>query len=188
MKNLFAIIGLALLVASCSQPAADQKSGSADSTAQKIERGKYIVTIAGCNDCHSPKMMTDKGPVPDPARLLSGHPENMPLEPYDTSTAKGWMLFNMNLTAMHGPWGTSFTANLTPDTATGLGSWTEQQFFTAIRKGWYKGIEGGRMLLPPMPWQGFAEMTDEDLRSVFAYLKSLPPVRNAVPAAIPPGQ
>ncbi len=92
----------------------------------------------------------------------------------------------MGGTAAKGPWGTSFAANLTPD-PTGLGNWSEEQFFNAMRKGYYKGIEGGRMLLPLMPWPAYAQMTDEDLRSIFAYLKSLPPVKNIVPAPLPPG-
>lgn len=150
-----------------------------------IKRGEYIVSTSGCHDCHSPKIMTDMGPMPDPERLLSGHPADETLQPYDKETAKSYILFNMGLTAATGPWGTSFSANLTPDDD-GIGSWTEEQFFTAIRKGKYKGMENGRDLLPPMPWFVYANMTDDDLKAVFAYLKSLKPVNNLVPAPIPP--
>jgi cytochrome c553 len=185
MKNLLLILAL-LAGASCSTPTEKQSTEStADSTAQRIERGRYLVNIGGCNDCHSPKMMTDKGPVPDPALLLSGHPSAVPVAKSDTSTTNYWLLFHPMGTAARGPWGTSFAANLTPD-PTGLGNWSEQQFFNAMRKGWYKGMEGTRMLLPLMPWQNYTEMSDEDLRSIFAYLKSIKPVNNVVPAPLPP--
>ena len=52
------------------------------------------------------------------------------------------------------------------------------------REGKYKGLDGSRPLLPPMPWPNFAQMTDEDLKAVFAYLKSTKPVRNIVPTPI----
>ncbi len=186
MKNTFLLLGITAILSSCSQPAPQEKAAVVDSSSVSITRGEYLVNTSGCNDCHSPKMMTDKGPVPDPALLLSGHPENLPLPGSDTATSNHWILFHMGGTAAKGPWGTSFAANLTPD-PTGLGNWSEEQFFNAMRKGYYKGIEGGRMLLPLMPWPAYAQMTDEDLRSIFAYLKSLPPVKNIVPAPLPPG-
>lgn len=187
MKKLLLLLAAGSILYSCTPPATEKKVSESDSTATRLERGKYLVTIGGCHDCHSPKIMTEQGPVPDPSLLLSGHPGNIPLPPSDTATAKNWILFFPMGTAAKGPWGTSFSANLTPD-VTGIGNWTEQQFFNAMRKGWYKGMEGTRMLLPLMPWQGYANLTDEDLRSIFAYLKSLPPVANVVPAPIPPGQ
>lgn len=150
-----------------------------------VKRGRYLVTIMGCNDCHSPKIMTPHGPDIDSARMLSGHPASMPLPPVDESKTRGYVLFNMTATAMKGPWGTSFAANLTSD-ETGIGNWTEAQFFKAIREGKYKGMEGTRPLLPPMPWPGYAKASDEDLHAIFAYLKSTPPVENRVPAPIPP--
>jgi hypothetical protein len=139
------------------------------------------VTVAGCNDCHTPKVMTEHGPEPDPTRTLSGHNRNEALPPIEKNASKNWMLFNMNLTAFVGPWGLSYAANLTPDD-TGIGAWTFENFLTAIRKGKYKGLEGSRDLLPPMPWQMYRNMTDEDLKAVFTYLKSLPPINNIVPA------
>ena len=94
----------------------------------------------------------------------------------------------MDLTAWVGPWGTSFARNLTPDKETGLGSWTEEMFIKALRTG--KDMGEGRPILPPMPWEDFGKSTDSDLKAVFAYLKSLKPVKNAVhdpilPAAAP---
>lgn len=147
-----------------------------------VKRGAYLVSIMGCNDCHTPKKMGPQGPVFDEERTLSGHPAEMPVAPYEAGTAKNWILFNQMLTNYVGPWGISFSANLTPD-STGIGSWTEAQFLKAIREGKYKGLDNSRPLLPPMPWQEYRNATDEDLKAVFAYLKSLKPIRNVVPAA-----
>jgi mono/diheme cytochrome c family protein len=155
------------------------------SLADQIEKGEYLVTVMGCNDCHSPKVMTAMGPVPDSLKLLSGHPANEVLPAYDKEVLKSYVLFNMNSTATTGPWGTSFAANLTPD-PTGIGNWTEEQFIVAMKKGKWKGLENSRNLLPPMPWQGYSQMPDEDLKAIFAYLKSIKPVNNPVPMAIPP--
>jgi hypothetical protein len=152
-----------------------------------VNRGQYLVNIMGCNDCHSPKRMGPHGPEPDPALLLSGHPSAMPLAPIDPKATEGWVLFNMNATAMVGPWGISYSANLTSD-STGIGGWSEKQFFKAIREGKYKGLDGNRMILPPMPWPMYAKASDEDLKAIFTYLKSTKPVKNVVPAAVPPDQ
>ena len=89
-----------------------------------------------------------------------------------------------DLTAWSGPWGQSFAANLTPDKNTGLGILTEDMLIKAIRTGKHMGTS--RDILPPMPWQQFAQMTDADLKAIFAYLQSLPPVANHVPDPIPP--
>lgn len=150
-----------------------------------IKRGEMLVTATGCHDCHSPKKMTDKGPIIDPDRLLSGHPANEVLGAYDVETAKSYLLFTPGLTAAIGPWGTSFAANLTPDD-TGIGGWTEAQFLTAIKHGKYKGMENNRPLLPPMPWQSISNLPDADLKAMFAYLQSIKPVSNLVPPPIPP--
>jgi hypothetical protein len=147
-----------------------------------IKRGKYLTTIGGCNDCHSPKVMTTEGPMPDTTRLFSGHPSE---EKLNLKADKEWMLFAPGLTAFVGPWGVSYAANLSPDD-TGIGNWSFEQFKTAIRKGKYKGLESSRPLLPPMPWQQYRHMLDEGLKAVFTYLKSLPPIDNVVPSAIAP--
>ena len=148
-----------------------------------ITRGKYLVQTSACHDCHSPKVMTPSGPQLDTTRLLSGHPKDQPLGP--VVKTQDWVLFNNTLTAAVGPWGISFSANLTPDD-TGIGNWKYEQFVTAIRKGKSKGLENNRMLLPPMPWDMYKSMKDEDLQAIFAYLKSLPKVDNLVPAPISP--
>ncbi|MFI5253225.1 MAG: c-type cytochrome [Bacteroidota bacterium] len=157
------------------------------STSSHVERGKYLVMIGGCNHCHSPKMMTPMGPIPDTTKLLSGHPGNFPLPdvPKDALAPDKWgVMTTGDLTAWVGPWGISFARNLTPDMNTGLGSWTEDIFIKALRTG--KDMGEGRTILPPMPWQEFGQMTNQDLKDVWAYLKSLPPVDNAVPDPISP--
>jgi mono/diheme cytochrome c family protein len=152
-----------------------------------VERGKYLVTVGGCNDCHSPKVYGPKGPFPDTTLLLSGARANQPIPeiPQGLLAPEKWaVVSNSDFTTWAGPWGISFAKNLTPDTATGLGSWTEEMFFNALRKG--KDMGQGRDILPPMPWFNFAQMTDEDLRAVFVYLRSLKPIENAVHDPIPP--
>lgn len=153
--------------------------------AARIERGRYLVTAAGCNDCHTPKNLGPNGPVADTTRLLSGHPQDLALPPAPALPDGPWMVTTTGtLTAWSGPWGTSFPANLTPDVETGLGSWTDADFVAAIRTGRHMGR--GRPILPPMPVEAVASLTDDDLRSVFAYLHSLPAVKNHVPEPLPP--
>lgn len=176
--RLFYSISFAVVIISCQQASSDKKNNVPDQQTV-IARGEYLVAIAGCNDCHSPKIMTPEGPKPDPDKLLSGHPSEMPL-PAEKG-AGAWVYFHMNGTAAKGPWGVSFAANLTPD-ATGLGKWTEEQFIAAMKGGSYKGIKGARKLLPPMPWPAYSKMQDDDVRAIFAYLKSIKPVQNIVPA------
>jgi hypothetical protein len=192
MKKIHVLVTIAVLttvlLVFCNQPEAKDNDNVNAANAEPIssdslvKRGAYLVSIMGCNDCHTPKKMGPQGPEFDTDRLLSGHPADMPVAKYDTMTARNWILFNQILTNYVGPWGISYSANLTPD-STGIGNWTEQQFFKAIREGKYKGLDNTRPLLPPMPWQEYRNATDEDLRAVFAYLKSNKPIRNIVPTA-----
>jgi len=152
-----------------------------------VKRGAYLVTVMGCSDCHSPKKMGPRGPEPNEDLLFSGHPANLPLPQIDTSELHSWVLFNHMQTAAIGPWGVSFAANITPD-STGIGTWSEEQFFKAMRQGKYKGLDHSRQLLPPMPWPSYAHIVDDDLRAIFHYLKSVKPIENIVPAPIPPTQ
>lgn len=157
------------------------------SAADKVERGRYLVTTSGCGDCHTPLKMGDHGPEPDITRALSGHPEGLELPAPPALPPGPWMAtVAATMTAWSGPWGVSFTANLTPDPETGLGKWTAKTFIDTIRNGRHMGA--GRPLLPPMPSAGIAKYTDEDLESIFAYLQTLPAVRNRVPRPIPPSQ
>jgi len=172
---------LVLIQLNCSR-SEETKTMTSEET---IARGEYLVNLGGCNDCHSPKVFTAMGPMFDTTRLLSGHPAEAKLFPVDTSvTNSKWIHTNMDLTAWVGPWGISFAANLSPDGPTGLGNWTDEIFIKAIRTGKHMGF--GRNILPPMPWQNYANLTDEDLKTIFAYLKSLPAINNKVPDPIPP--
>ena len=150
--------------------------------------GEHLVSIMGCNDCHTPKKMGKFGPEDDSLLTLSGHPAKMPLFEIDRKAmaARGLVVTN-DLTAWAGPWGVSFTANLTPDES-GLGGWTLDQFRIAIRHGKYHGQENGRMLLPPMPWYTDKYMSDDEMAALFAYLKSIKPIANVVPPPLPPAQ
>jgi mono/diheme cytochrome c family protein len=153
----------------------------------QIERGKYLSIVGDCNDCHSPKLMTPNGPTTDPARILSGHPatERLPsVAPGVLGPGKWMAMTNDGLTAWVGPWGISFASNLTPDAETGIGRWTVQHFIQTLRTGKHLGV--GRPILPPMPTEELGAMTDADLKALFSYLKSLQPVKNLVPAPIPP--
>jgi mono/diheme cytochrome c family protein len=146
-------------------------------------RGEYLVTIGGCNDCHTPWIMGAKGLEPDASRTLSGHPEKfvMPAPPKGADGRWLWSGAATN-TAFAGPWGVSYARNLTPDEVTGIGIWSEEMFMKTIRSGRHWGVS--RPILPPMPWFNYAKMTDDDLKAVYAYLRTLPPVRNHVPDAV----
>lgn len=174
----------ALLFGAASLIAFSGDQGAA-ANAARVERGRYIVEAFGCADCHTPKTFGPDGPQEDPKRHLSGHPHDVVMPPAPTLPDGPWNFAgNDMMTAWSGPWGTSFTANLTPDVETGLGSWKEEDFVATIRNGRHMGR--GRPLLPPMPWPKTANLSDEDLKSIFAYLRSLPAVKNAVPEPRPP--
>ena len=119
----------------------------------QVTRGKYLVQIGGCTDCHTPGHFLGK---PDAARYLGGSDVGFGMPGHGVFV---------------GP-------NLTPDKGTGLGNWSAHQIVTAIRTG---KRPDGRMLAPIMPWRGFASLTDADALSVAAFLKSLTPVSNKVP-------
>jgi hypothetical protein len=165
-------------------------SSTEEPLSDPVSRGKYLVMAGGCNDCHSPKIMTPKGPIPDTSKLLSGHQANSPLPAIDPkATQPGqWILMAPDITAFVGPWGISYPANLTSDSATGVGAWGEEAFMKTLRTGKHMGNPNGRDILPPMPWQDIGRLTDEDLKSIYAYLKSLPPINNRVPAPVPPNE
>jgi hypothetical protein len=167
-------------------PGADSSKAKTEMT--PAERGKYIVNaIAGCNDCHTPWKMGPMGPEPDMSKMLSGSPEGMEMKPVKVDMP--WAAaINITFTAFQSPMGIAYSKNLTPD-STGLGTWDETTFMLALRNGKHMG--NGRPLLPPMPWMVFKNMTDDDLKAIYAYLKTIPPVKNHVPEAVlfppPPG-
>lgn len=184
MKNLSV-----KLICTCGVVSAILAVGLSAATPQQlsrdIDRGKYLVNGTGCGDCHTPMKMGPAGPAPDSARLLSGHPETLDM-PAPPKLGQGpWLgVVSATFTAWAGPWGTSFTANLTPDRETGLGAWSAQTFIDSVRAGRHMGR--GRQLLPPMPYLALRNFTDDDLRAMFAYLETIPPVANRVPDPVPP--
>src|ERR1700730_8048592 len=115
-------------------------------------RGKYLVTVAGCNDCHTPGYFFGK---PDMARFLGGSEVGFEIP---------------GLGVFHGP-------NLTPDKETGLGAWTDAQIASAFTTG---KRPDGRELAPVMPYRAFANLTKEDVEAIVAFLRTLPPVKNKV--------
>jgi hypothetical protein len=159
----------------------------AGSTALKarIERGAYLVRTMGCNDCHTPLKMGPRGPEPDMSRALTGHPADLVMPPPPQLPPGPWAWIGAATnTAFAGPWGVSFTANLTPDPDTGLGKWTEEMFIATMKTGRHEG--NGRPILQPMPYFIIGALNDQDIKSLFAYLQSLTPVRNRVPQPIDP--
>lgn len=150
----------------------------AQSSESQVERGKYLVGITGCHDCHSPKMPGTMKPVPD--LILSGRPQTTKVP----SGAPGEVHASEDFTAFTGAWGSTVASNLTPDLGTGLGMrYTEAKFIQAMRTG--KKPEG-IAIMPPMPVDVYVNMKDDDLKAIYAYLKTIKPIRNPVRAGLVP--
>jgi len=145
-------------------------------------RGAYMIKVMDCSACHTPWKLGPRGPEPDTARWLSGYPQSSRLPPPPPLPAGPWNVVTAGNTAWAGPWGISYSSNLTPDEETGIGAWTETMFVETMRGGKHLGT--GRDVLPPMP--RYPELTDEDLHAMFVYLMSLPPIENQVPDPLPP--
>ncbi len=151
----------------------------------QVERGRYLVDTAGCHDCHTPFKMGANGPERDMGRMLSGHPEQLVMPPAPALPPGPWLVVSSATnTAFNGPWGTSFSANLTPDAETGLGKWSVADFKATIRSGRHMGR--GRPVLPPMPIPVYNNFSDADLEAIYRYLQTIPAVRNRVPEPLPP--
>jgi hypothetical protein len=180
----------ALAIALSSSGAAVTTAQAADAAAAKplagkALRGQYLVNTSGCHDCHTPWKLGDKGPEPDMSRSLSGHPQALVMPPAPQLPAGPWTgAMSATNTAWAGPWGVSFTANLTPDRETGLGDWTQRDFVQTIRTGRHMGR--GRAVLPPMPIPAYKNFNDADLAAIYAYLRTIPAVSNRVPEPLPP--
>jgi hypothetical protein len=165
------------------EPESERTAKAAD--AKTVARGQYLVKIAACNDCHTPWKVGPNGPEPDMTRMLSGHDESMTLPPAPRLPPGPWLVTAAATnTAWSGPWGVSYTANLTPDPETGLGKWTLRNFVDTIRTGRHMGR--GRPVLPPMPIPMYRNFTDEDLEAIYTYLRTIPAIRNRVPEPLPP--
>jgi cytochrome c553 len=180
---LIAAALVAGLTVSCKKQRAKAPAGY---TQQQIETGKALVEQWKCNFCHSPEIAGTEGPMPDPARLLSGHPQGEAIPDMSDMiiTSPEYMEFLDNLDTT--VWATDnrivFSSNLTPDNETGIGTWNETTFIETIRQGQHAGL--GRRLKYPMPWQELAELDDAQLVAIFAYLSSVKPVSNKVPESI----
>jgi Cytochrome c len=192
--HAFCLIGLAVIISGCERPApppapetpqAPQDQPMTKLEADPVQRGKYLVTALACNDCHTPFKMGANGPEPDMSKMLSGHPESltMPEPPKLPDGPWQWIGSSTN-TAFSGPWGVTYSTNLTPDENTGIGIWDEEMFVNALRTGKHMGTS--RPLMPPMPWQAYSQLNDEDLKAIFAYLRTVPAIANRVPDYFPP--
>ncbi len=143
------IVGVALAVLTAA-PALAQSNA--------VARGKYLVTLGGCTDCHTPGHFLGK---PDMARYLGG-------------SEVGFEIPGL---------GTFYGSNITPDRETGIGAWTDAQIVAAIQQGIRPD---GRMLAPIMPWHALAALTKADVDAMVAFLRSIPAVKNKVPGPFGP--
>ena len=108
--------------------------------ASQVQWGAHLVSISGCNDCHTPKKMGPKGPENNMDLELSGHPSQSPEPKVDRQEIESKGLgVTGGLTEWIGPWGISYAANITSD-STGIGGWKEDQFIFAMRNGKWKGL------------------------------------------------
>jgi len=180
MRKSLVVSSLGLLLAVTLLGTASGRFGAAAKEPEgPIARGRYLVGVLGCEDCHTPKKMGPHGPEPDMTRRLMGHPEGTKL-PAPPKPVGPWVVAATgDLTAWSGPWGMSFATNLTPHENTGIGIWTEEMFVRALRTGRHMGTS--RPILPPMPWQIYGDLTDDDLKAVYAFLRTLPAMPNRVP-------
>ena len=190
MKTRVAAV-IAVAISACNPPPAAPPAAAAPAAAPvqtQVERGRMLVIGGLCHDCHTPKKFGPKGPEPDMDRMLSGHPEGDKVAgPYKPAAGSPWIIAtSADLTAWSGPWGVSFPANLTPDANTGLrsGVWTEELFIKAMRTGKHMGT--ARDILPPMSWPFIGQLSDDDLKAIWAYLGTIPAISNHVPEPIPP--
>lgn len=175
------------LIASCNEKKSKEVTVDEETvkTESMTQRGEYLVNTLGCTDCHTPKKMTDQGPVHDMDKYLMGFDASQSLPPIPENVPIGpWVLFSGDLTAAVGPWGTSYAGNLTPH-ETGIGNWSLEQFKKALREAKFKGLDDSRPIMPPMP-KHYAYLTDEDITAIFEYLKTIKPIDNVVPAYQPP--
>jgi mono/diheme cytochrome c family protein len=204
---LAALLGATAALSACGRPQPDIRASTlqtpdatasmlvgtsgkdpATAAADAVTRGAYLVAIGGCNDCHTPMRMGPTGPEPDTSLMLSGHPASAKLPPPPRPEGPWLSHGTVTGTAYAGPWGVSYAINLTPDEETGIGAWSEKVFVNTLRTGKHLGV--GRPILPPMPWKAYGQMTEDDLKAIFAYLKTVPPVKNKVPEPViaPPPQ
>lgn len=180
-KTRYRILSLAALALAC-QTGRTSTNDHAAAHADLVKRGERLVQLGGCSDCHTPVAFDPKLKMPVPQRelFLSGHPANAPgpgAKPGPTDSA----VIGPTFTSFAAPFGVVYARNLTPDPETGLGSWSEAEFIQTVRTGHRRGT--GRPILPPMPWQNLSTLPVEELQAIYAYLRSIKPVKNSVPEA-----
>jgi hypothetical protein len=180
MKRTLAL--LAVIIAAVALVATKTASAPSPNVIARVERGRALVNFGGCNDCHTPLKMGPNGPEPDMTRMLSGHPQQLVMPPPPKPSGPWMWSGAATNTAFAGPWGVSYARNLTPDRLTGLGIWSEETFIETMRTGRHWGKS--RPILPPMPWQNLNSLPDEDLKSIYAYLRSIKAIKNEVPDPI----
>ncbi len=188
------LMAVTLICTQCSDEKSENSSEAktASATTQfgaydsQVKWGESLVRNGGCNDCHTPKKMGPNGPENDMSLMLSGHPSQAPAAAFDAKEAaqKG-LIVTQTFTSWTGPWGVTYAANLTSD-STGIGAWKEEQFLKCLHEKKWMGLEGTRPLMPPMSMMPVVEMSDDELKAIFAYLKSREPISNVVPAYMPP--
>lgn len=192
----FITVSMVTIIA-CDDQSATSADGSKDSAKtsdmaapnfggfeSQLKWGEHLVIIAGCNDCHTPKKMGPNGPEDDMSLMLSGHPAQMPPAAFDAKeAAKKGLIVTQTFTSWTGPWGTTYAANITPD-STGIGNWTEAQFLKALKEKKWMGLDNTRPLMPPMSMMPVGLMSEDELKAIFAYLKTIPPIHNIQPEAV----
>jgi mono/diheme cytochrome c family protein len=163
------------------EPAAAQIDSIAREDALR-QRGAYLMAAIGCQDCHSPR---DQQGNFIPGAEFTGHPETAPLPEWDPSLLNRNILMTMapTGTAFAAPWGVAVAPNLTPDKETGIGNLTAEGLIRSWRNN--RHWKSPRPVLPPMPVNAFAALSDDDIRAIHAFLMSLPPVKNKAPDSIP---
>ncbi|MDA1192712.1 MAG: c-type cytochrome [Candidatus Poribacteria bacterium] len=157
-------------------------ASNAQGNSEKVARGKYLVeNVAGCAQCHTPR----RGAEYDPTMTLAGHPAGTVAPTFSMDLIQKGVFISINptYTAFSGPWGSSFSTNLTPH-QNGLGGWTEAKFLFAMRTGKHLGDGSKRNILPPMPWKHYQGMSEDDLKAIWAYLRTVPPNANRPPEAL----
>lgn len=183
-KKFYVILGLFLILtvtAGSSLYAEKEKDNNLT-----VEMGKLLTEEFGCVDCHTPKIMRNNYLINDPDRLFSGHPEDkiLPQFPPEIIGPDKWRgLFTDSMTAWGGPWGISYSANLTPDNETGIGKLSEKNFVSVLSLGIHSGMN--RKLMQPMPWKETSALREEDLNAIYVYLRTVEPIKNKVPDSVP---
>lgn len=194
MKRILVAIGLVMIASGLLLSCKEQNAAATQVAVQQapavigtyandpVKRGQYLVRIGSCNDCHTPWTFDPElgMPKPDMTRMLSGHPKDGP-DPLSKLAQGDNAIIGPTFTSFALPFGVVYSANLTPDAESGLGSWTEEMFINALRNGRHLG-GNGRGIFAPMPWFWIRNMSDDDMKAVFAYLKTVPPIYNVVPS------